>query len=271
MEKVNCVVCSSPRNVPYIEKDSFNIVRCTECGMVYVNPRLTLEELEDFYETHYHEYLDTLSFDVERKKGAINWIRKYQKTGRLLDVGCSVGAMLEAARPYFETSGIEVASWALEEAQRRGFNVLKGALEDANFEREMFAVITFTEVIEHIHNPVKFLNEVNRILRPGGIIYLTTGNIEGWRARRDGKKWYYLNPQFHLSYFSPATIREILRRTGFELLARGGLFRLRDMLPLWRYYPNKLDFIKGCIGKISFADLTLGDMGVIARKRALRG
>jgi len=266
MESVNCAICSSDQTIPFLKKDSFNIVKCLECGLVYVTPRLTFKELEEFYATNYYEYVESYDLDFQRRKGAIRWIRKYKTSGKLLDIGCSVGSMLEAANKYFDSLGIDVAEWSLEDARKRNLNVLNGTLEDINFEKETFDVVTFTEVIEHIHDPVSFLKEVNRVLKPQGIIYITTGNIDGWRARRDGHKWYYLTPQYHIYFFSPKTIRKILEQSGFEVLEVGGLFPLREMIPLWNHYPNKWDFVKACIGKISFADFTFGDMGIIARK-----
>ena len=266
MESVKCAICSSDKSVLFHNKDSFNIVKCVNCELVYVSPRLTFEELEEFYATSYYEYVDSYDHDLRRRKGAIKWIRKYKSSGKLLDIGCSVGSMLEAAKKYFDPLGIDVAEWSLEEARKRNLNVLNGTLDDLKFEKETFDVITFTEVIEHIHDPVSFLKEVNRVLKPEGVIYITTGNIDGFRARRDGNKWYYLTPQYHIYFFSPKTIRKILKQSGFEVLEIGGLFPLQEMFPLWKHYSNKWDFVKACIGKISFSDFTFGDMGIIARK-----
>ena len=234
--------------------------------MVYVTPRLTFKELEEFYATSYFEYIDSYEKDFNRRIGAIRWIRKYKSSGKLLDIGCSVGSMLEAADKHFDPLGIDVAEWALEKAREKGLKVKSGTLEGIKFQDETFDVVTFTEVIEHIHDPLAFLTEVHRILKPDGVIYLTTGNIEGLRAKRDGAKWYYLTPQYHICFFAPRTIRKILENSGFEVMEIGGLFPLQEMVRLWKHYPNKWDFIKGCIGKISFADFTFGDMGVIAKK-----
>lgn len=269
METTNCLVCDSDDSSLFLEKESFSIVKCSKCTMVYVNPRLTLEELEEFYNAdYYHGYIDSFVLDVARKRAAINWIRKYKSGGKLLDIGCSVGSMLEAGTNYFEVSGVEPASWSCLNARERGFSVFHGSLEQAQFADNSFDVVTFTEVIEHMHKPIDFLKEVNRILKQDGVLYLTTGNVDSYRARKEGSNWSYYEPTYHLGYFSPSTIRLALQKAGFKVVPGGlnGRIPFKGMIPLWKFYENKIDFIKGCISKLPVLGIQLGDMGVIAQK-----
>jgi SAM-dependent methyltransferase len=139
---------------------------------------------------------------------------------RLLDIGCGHGFFLrEMASRGWAVEGIEVsAAGRAYAAERLGFEVHAGPLEAAGLPAESFDVVTLFYVIEHVTDPIGCLNEVRRILRPGGLMLLrwphSTPII---RLLGPLARWLDLyHTPYHLYDFSPKTIRRLLHLTGFE-------------------------------------------------------
>ena len=140
---------------------------------------------------------------------------------RLLDVGCSSGALLAvAAKLGFSPSGVEIASKAAETAQRAGFEVFCGLLHEARFADEAFHVITAFELIEHVTAPVFLLSECHRILKPEGVLIINTPNAASWTAGVMRESWdgFHLSSMGgHVSFFSPRSFAKLAGRCGFRV------------------------------------------------------
>ncbi|MBX3328805.1 MAG: class I SAM-dependent methyltransferase [Nitrospira sp.] len=140
---------------------------------------------------------------------------------RLLDVGCSSGALLAvAAKLGFSPSGVEIASKAAETAQRAGFDVFCGLLHEARFADESFDVITAFELIEHLNAPRLLLNECHRILKPEGVLIINTPNAASWTASVMRECWdgFSLSSMGgHVSFFSPRSLANLAGQCGFRV------------------------------------------------------
>jgi len=150
---------------------------------------------------------------------------------RLLDVGCSSGAFLNSAVEIgFCAEGVEPAPKAAATAQYSGLKVRQGLLHEAGYADEQFDAITLFEVIEHLQQPQELLRECRRILRPGGILLIGTGNAGSWSMSAMGASWEYLDigkHGGHISFFNPGSIALLSQRTGFsvaEIQTRGVRF-----------------------------------------------
>jgi len=220
MEKVVCILCSEKEHKFLFNKDGFDVVKCHKCGLVYVNPRLSLNELKEFYDESYHQFQLEDSLKNLKNEKIIQIISDLIGTGgKFLDIGCSTGHFLNTAKEYFDVLGIELAEWSANFARKTyNIEILNSTLENCHLQSSSFDVVTFFEVIEHLHDPLTFLKEVNRILKPDGILALSTGNVNSLEAKIRGEKWYYFAPKFHLYYFSIKTIKEILNQTGFRII-----------------------------------------------------
>jgi len=271
MEHVsNCEVCGNAIFTPELAKDHFIIVKCLKCGLEFVNPRLTMFENRDFYEdssVSYGRYLDRETFDTQIQKAVVKGILRYKQCGRFLDVGCAIGNRLQVAKDYFEIYGVEIAEWAAKYASERlGIEIWQNPIEELWLPSNFFDVITFSEVIEHLHSPAAFLREIHRILSVGGIVYLTTGNTLSLDALYWKEKWYYYAPQYHLFYFNHRNMKLLLSKTEFEILESRGSIRVLDMFDIFSAYPDIFRFLRGVVGKFSWRGFTVANMGVIARK-----
>jgi 2-polyprenyl-3-methyl-5-hydroxy-6-metoxy-1,4-benzoquinol methylase len=136
---------------------------------------------------------------------------------QLLDVGCGDGAFLRVARALgYQARGIEFDPAAAALAQRHGFEVFVGGVDDAAVAAGSIEQITLSHVIEHLHHPVNALRLLHDWLAPGGRIWLQTPNIASAGAQRYGGAWRGLEPPRHLVMFNPGALRLALESAGFE-------------------------------------------------------
>jgi 2-polyprenyl-3-methyl-5-hydroxy-6-metoxy-1,4-benzoquinol methylase len=195
------------------------IVRCVACGLVRQNPQPQPEDLVQAYQEVADErYEEEASGRVETFRLALRDISRHESGGRLLDVGCHTGIFLDVARQAgWETYGVEPSRWSAERARARGLKVVDRTLAEAGFREGSFDVITMWDVIEHLAQPKEELQRAARLLRPGGLLALSTMNVESWFPRLLRRRWpWYM--QMHLYYFSPRTLRQMLAQTGFEMV-----------------------------------------------------
>lgn len=233
MEKVNCSLCGSDekkllfkcRDCRYhLANDDFNLVRCQRCGLVYVSPRPTQEELGKFYPGEY--YGDArIGFFGDVISGFLNLqpvhdVRKYKRQGRLLDIGCGTGGfVLEMKKRGFETYGVDISSKACRLAREKGLsNIYQGTLEKPKFPDNYFDVITLWHVLEHLPYPDSILSEIHRIIKKDGILLLEVPNIESLPFKIFKRYWFHLDIPRHLCHWSRKTVGRLLEKNNFEVL-----------------------------------------------------
>jgi len=133
----------------------------------------------------------------------------------ILDIGCATGALLEYLRGRgWRVTGVEISPSAGYAKNKRNLDVKTIPLEENNFPSSSFDVIHASHLIEHLNDPRSFLNEVHRILKPDGRIFITTPNIAGFQARFFGDFWRSAIFD-HLYLFSIKTLKAMLKVSGF--------------------------------------------------------
>lgn len=136
---------------------------------------------------------------------------------RLLDVGCGEGQFLaEMASLGWDAEGIDPATAAGEAARRRGVRVTQGDLRDVALNDAAFDAITFRLVFEHLPDPVGALRACHRALKPGGVVWIATPNLDSDASRAFGDAWIFLEPPRHAVLYTPASLDRLLRRCEFE-------------------------------------------------------
>lgn len=139
--------------------------------------------------------------------------------GRLLDVGSGDGAFVaQMAALGWNAEGLEPDPAAAANAAKAGLRVTQGPLADLDdaAHAEAFDAVTLSHVIEHMHDPTAELLRIRRLLKPGGILWLATPNLEALGYRKFGQHWLGLDPPRHLVLFTTASLDRLLRATGFE-------------------------------------------------------
>ncbi len=172
---------------------------------------------------------------------------KSPKGIRLCDVGCSRGQFVAAALAAgFSVEGVEPAPQIAQAARDAGLPVRTGLLEDQHYADASFDALTLFEVVEHLRTPLPLLAECRRVLKPGGILLISTGNAASWTAAAMGAHWDYFDMARdggHISFFNPRSMALLAAKAGFAVeridTARVK-FHDRENTPRWRYAAGKL-------------------------------
>lgn len=220
LEHVACNLCGSERRRPFTRRQGFDVVACAECGLVYVSPRLGPQALVEHYNgnesSRIQYYLDAEPADRRSFAVVLEAVeRRLPGRGRVLDVGPNVGTCLALARERgWDVAGVEINAEAARHCREaRGLDVRAGTLDDCPFPPASFAAILMGDVIEHLPDPRRALGQARELLRPGGLVAISTPDIGGWAGRA-----LQVKPEEHIYYFSPATMTALLQRAGFEVL-----------------------------------------------------
>lgn len=197
------------------------IVKCTECAMIYESPRYAADVIFAGYEHAGNDGHDTqYPMRVGSFQRALESLgtRIPPKGARVLDVGTAGGAFVEAARRHgYDSVGLEPSRVLVDLAKSRGLNVVQGSLEAHPFEPGSFDMVCLWDVIEHLPDPASALRILRSLLKPDGILLINYPDIGTWAAKAAGKRfWWVLS--VHLHHFSRQTVREICRRTGYEVV-----------------------------------------------------
>ncbi len=138
---------------------------------------------EQDYDSYYHaSNLTTPGFIAGRLDEIVATFSKYRQHNRLLDLGCGAGTLLQAAaRAGWAAEGLDVSRTAAQHVSSLGFKVFCGGILEASYPNARFDVVTASELVEHVPDPRELVTEVARILRPGGLFWLTTPHsLEGY-------------------------------------------------------------------------------------------
>lgn len=193
------------------EKNGHVLLRCRRCLTLY-----TRDRTEMVYEAWYLERVAVADFVTQRLDRIVAKFEKFRRTGRLLDVGFGGGELLDAARRAgWQVHGVDVSAEAVDRARQRGIEATHGTLANASFDSASFDVVVAVESLEHIADLVPLLTEARRVLRPGGLLWITTPHGRGLSARILGTAWSVVSPPEHIQLFSIRGIRTLLRSCGF--------------------------------------------------------
>jgi 2-polyprenyl-3-methyl-5-hydroxy-6-metoxy-1,4-benzoquinol methylase len=208
------------------------VVRCGDCGLVYVYP---VEHIEWFYydgkpsrelspeeraeeEWHLSRYLGEEEWKRQNLAGVLDEIEVLHPRGRLLDLGCYCGLLLDLARTRgWDANGVEP-----EEAGRRyavehlGLNVFGGTLGQAAFPPDTFDVVVSLQVLEHLLDPRETLYQITRVLKPGGLLVVEVPSIDNLGFRLLGR-WHRHFARHHLFFFSRQTLTRLLTEAGYQV------------------------------------------------------
>jgi len=195
------------------------IVRCRRCDLVYQSPVPSAEEIIDAYDGVVDQrYVEERSGRIETFSRDLAAVHRHERRGKLLDIGCHLGMFLEVAKGAgWDVTGLEPSRWSVEQARSRGLDARHGTLDSVHFEDESFDVVTMWDVVEHLSDPLTELKRMHRILRPDGLLAVSTMNVDALFPRLAGRRWpWYM--QMHLVYFSRRTLHNMLTKAGYRVV-----------------------------------------------------
>ncbi|NJK90805.1 MAG: class I SAM-dependent methyltransferase [Blastochloris sp.] len=205
--------------------------------------RRRMPGITDDYEEEYHQpyseqgkaiHAHTLRHFADLMKYKFAGFKSGQET--FLDVGCSTGRVLELAKTMgFVTTGLDYSKWACDCCTKLGHEVRCGSLEGAWPESGIFDVIHSSHTIEHVPDPVVYISEFRRLLKPDGFLMLAFPNYLSLPRFYWGAKWPIWCLDSHLWQFTLGQIESLLRINGFQIVESKALHGYKIRNPLLRY------------------------------------
>ena len=232
----SCQLCSAGPLEEFVVPGSTTLWHCAQCGL-YQNGRVAQAsayeaEYHGGYERHRAKKLRTATVRLNRIAPLVKVERP-----RLLDVGSSVGCVIEAALERgWDAVGTDVSVSAVEFCRARELPCRHFGGDALPFADDSFDVLTSWHVIEHVADVESTLAEWFRVLRPGGVMALETPDAASPMVRRRGSKYRKFWAPEHTYGFTPATLARFVERAGFTLVARPKFGRLADLTPRMAAY-----------------------------------
>ncbi|MGB4844897.1 MAG: class I SAM-dependent methyltransferase [Ferruginibacter sp.] len=210
--------------------DTFYAVQCSTCGLVYLNPRPDVSELETIYPSTYHAF----NFS-ENDFGFVYKVRSRLEAGRLLkkcsnlppdakilDVGCGDGFHLGLLKQFGKKSwtleGVDIDSKAVKRAIDAGLNVHLGTVEELDLPTNNYDLVFMIMTIEHVEQPDVVLQAVHKLLRPGGRVVIVTDNTDAldFKLFKKGHWGGYHFPR-HWNLFNKRSFTQLAKNTDFNI------------------------------------------------------
>jgi 2-polyprenyl-3-methyl-5-hydroxy-6-metoxy-1,4-benzoquinol methylase len=233
LEYPACPLCDSDqRQVAFRLDRPYRVARCATCGFYYLYPRLFEDTMREAYrQSSYYEagafgYADTSYIAQEPalratfKRLLCNLGKHGLTGGKLLEIGCGYGYLLDEARFFFDRRvGTEFSPEAAETARATGAEVFVGGIEQVPAQAK-FDCLLATQVIEHVYEPLPFLKRLANHTKLGGHIVLATPNIGGVLRKLMGSRWPSLKAPEHVLYFDFRTLSLLMRQAGLSDVRR---------------------------------------------------
>jgi len=237
----HCQICRSQKQAEFsgaIVNDPAGsiLLECPNCGYCQLYPMPEQDAISDNNEDRYGDttsgYFTKIDKKIHRARGRVKQIKRFAEGGKFIDVGCSGGFMTEAAREAgFDASGIEPSANTIDWAQEHYplNNFVCGTIEAdhtaAGLMPQSFDVAYCSEVIEHVADPNIFLSGIARLLKRGGVLFLTTPDVGHFRRPRDINRWDVFTPPHHCAFFTRKAMGILLEQHGFRIIGRRPAFK----------------------------------------------
>ncbi len=219
----SCLVCTCETNQKIASVSSYDILKCPVCDLRFLSPLPSEQVLHDFYnsEANVNYYGSVAERKLKTGVGKIKPLMKLCQGRDFIDIGCSTGANVEAARRLgFKASGIDLCvdsiKYAKTQFPENQYSV--STIADIEAQQKSFDLLFCTEIIEHIPDPNSFMRSLIAIMKPGAILYLTTPDAGHFRVPRDFSKWKHVHAPDHLSYYCRKSLQTLLAEHKLEIL-----------------------------------------------------
>lgn len=213
---LNCYLCASPCTRLFRKVRNHTLLICSECGLVYRQTRLNGAGISVDQRKFLDEYLREEGLYARYFNDKLRVIERCRPTGSLLDFGCGAGTFLRCARERgWEVVGVEGSVPAATHSRSTGLDVREGVIEDLKLSGR-FDVVTAFQTIEHFADPLAFLSNIRNLLKPGGLLVLTTPDRRSLLGKLMGKRWFgYFNDE-HLFFYDCGSFQKSIEKAGFS-------------------------------------------------------
>lgn len=204
----------------------FYVRRCDACGLGWTEPPVPDSEIGSWYpQTYYgsgnvrfHPLLERAIRLFRFRRAAL--IRRLANTGKILDVGCGRGFLLQTLRSLgFEPYGVELSEHAAYNAVHKlRIPVHVGPLATAPHAAGTFSAVIFWHTLEHFAEPFGMLKKAGELLKPGGLLVVAVPNSESLQAEVSGPDWFHLDVPRHYWHFGAKSLRSAIEAQGFDVV-----------------------------------------------------
>ncbi len=226
----------SPEAAAFVKED-YQIARCNLCTFYFVFPEIRLSQ-EEWAKLYGKEYFSEIprwwkNKRKEHRQKRLGFLQEYspRKVSKFLDIGCGEGYVLaDAEKKGWEVYGVDIYDNRLDIAKNRDISFFKGNIDQASFADDFFDCIYLDSVLEHLKDPVALLREANRIIRPGGVLYLGVPNEDS--LFNDARKLIFtalgrpgisvrtkpFKSPYHVVGFTLRSIKKALTESNFDIV-----------------------------------------------------
>jgi SAM-dependent methyltransferase len=218
-------------------KREFDIFRCSDCGLYFVNPRIDKKHILELYDSSYFhgenwddktDYYSNYSNEKRLRELEALYCSQYEQMKRfigkddltIVDAGCGLGFFsyfIQTKFPGAKITSVDIAPEAINHLKEKGINAILGDFLEVNLPEEQFDVVYMREVLEHLYEPFSYVRKAARLLKKGGLFFYTTGNTN---LVDNMETWGYVRPAGHVNYFNPGSIRALFKRAGLKCYPR---------------------------------------------------
>ena len=229
-DEIPCVACGADKQVLEFEKIGFSYARCQQCGSLFQTPRPLLEAFEQFYrESKSSRYWAEVFFpavaEVRREKifyprvqQLADLLENHQfLVNQLVEVGAGYGIFLEEWKKKFpdtECIAVEPSRSLAEVCRSKEFRVIEALAEQVESLNIQSDLVVCFEVLEHVHDPLAFVQALEKMVRPGGYLLISTLSVDGFDLQILGEKSVQISPPHHINFFSVSGFEKLFQRAG---------------------------------------------------------
>jgi len=224
MNEIRCIFCKIESNHVVIEENGYKGKKCPQCGLIYISPRPSFDEIVDLYgcdnaniSAKSHIHADFLKRLYARHN--LRVIRSVVKSGALLEIGAGAGYFLDEARKMgFDPHGLELNPIQANHIRNRlNIPCEESLLNKSGFEGKQFDVVYHCDVISHFFDPISDFRKINEIMKDDSFLIFETGNL-GEVDQMYFKYFQRFQYPDHLFFFSADSLVSLLEKTGFEFI-----------------------------------------------------
>ena len=211
------------------KKKGYNYLECQNTGTLIVNPRPSRTDLFNFYKDSksndfwYNNFFlpklkQRINFTIKPKVNYLTNNFKSYHNKRIIDIGCGSGDFLVNLKKRWKKSklfGLEPSETMSKKFKDNDIKIFNNVIEKFKVNKK-FDVVTCFELFEHVHDPHIFIKSLNNILSRGGLIYLSTLNIDGFDIKYLRENSNSIYPPYHLNFFSIKAMKKLLSLNGFN-------------------------------------------------------
>jgi len=277
-----CRACDSDGVSLRYRVKGYDLVACRACGSLTTAFSLSDQGAAAYYDHSYFHGGDYQDYEASEPYIRRNFeqmaerLRSLGPGGRLFEMGCAYGYFLDVAREHWEVAGQDISPAAVEKARaRHGESVTCGDLLTTPLANHHYDWVVGWDMIEHVDAPRAYAARAFGLLRAGGSLALSTGDVGSRAARLLGRHWRLLTPPSHLTYFSRRGMERMLRDAGFSEVrfSTVGYERSLDFVAfrllgevLYERLVKRWSSLRGFLGARSFY-VDLGDIMFVSAKK----